>query len=706
MSGVFQIEDKPKGLKVMRFDRSDLEMNILSAEVLQELDGLLDDLGEEQNCAGLVFISGKPDQFIVGADIKDIESFDTAEQAEQGAAQMQQIFAKIAALPFPTVAAIHGPCLGGGLEMSLAMDWRVVSTAAVTKLALPEIQLGLIPGAGGTQRLPRLVGIQAALDMILTGKRIPARKALKMGLADAAVPPELLEQIALEYALKKNRTASSHGLQRMMLEDNPLGRTVMATKAREMVQQKTKGFYPASDAALTAVFKGYSQSLEQGLKLEAKLFGQVSATSVAASLIHLFHGTTEIKKGHHLKDAQEKFADPVGLVGIIGGGFMGVGIGTLAADRGVRVRVADPSTEALRRGLNHARAYFEKKKKRRRIKSFELEQKMSMISPGIDRVGFEQCDIVIEAVFEDLDLKQKLLRESEEHVADDWVFASNTSAIPIATIAAAAKKPERVLGMHFFSPVEKMPLLEIIATDKTADWAVGRAAQFGKTLGKQVIVVGDGPGFYTTRILAFFLNEAAKILVEGVSIERIDRALVKFGFPVGPITLIDEVGIDVGIHVLETMAEAFSPRIAIPKGFAELGDSGRLGRKNSKGFYLYENDKKTVPDESIYKMFGDRPSRSDLKEQDIVDRCVLLFVNEAIRCLEEQLLRSPFDGDIGAVFGLGFPPFLGGPFHYVDLKGADQIVTRLEDLADRYGPRFDPSPMLRQMSQDQQKFFP
>ena len=566
----------------------------------------------------------------------------------------------------------------------------------------------MIPGAGGTQRLPKVIGIQAALDMILTGRKVDSRKAKKSGLADIVVPEHLLltEALKLAASTRKNKPRSSD-LQTFAIEGNPFGRKVMYKKAKDMVDDKTQGHYPASYKALDAVFEGYDLSISEGLKLEATLFGELAMTRESASLIHLFHCTNEIKKHPYRGKDKEKFGDDfkVDSIGVVGAGLMGAGIATVAADREISVKLTDPSKESIARALTSTRAFLQKKMDRRKLKSFEADKKMASISPGTSPIGFNKCDVVIEAVFEDLNLKHKILAELEANASEDWIFASNTSALPIASIAEGAKDPSRVLGMHFFSPVEKMPLLEVVVTDQTAEWAVARAVTLGSQLGKQTIVVKDGPGFYTTRALAYFLAEAANILFEGTKIETIDNALTNFGFPVGPITLIDEVGIDVGWHVLDTISQAHPERMVFPEGFKKLLDSGRKGRKTNKGFYLYEKNKKQGPDPEIYKML-DIKSGPELAPTDIVDRLLLLFVNESIRCLEEGILLSPYDGDVGAVFGLGFPPFWGGPFRYVDHFGAGKIVEQLTVLEKKFGPRYTPSQILTKLAAEDGKFFP
>lgn len=714
MSQFFSIERTSDNIQILRMGAEDKSVNVLGEGLLRELNDILDELNDLREVKGLVIIGAKKD-FALGADISDIASFTSAEEAKDGSLKMQGIFSKIEKLPFPTVAAINGQCLGGGLELALACSWRVVSETAV--LALPEIQLGLIPGAGGTQRLPRLIGLQSALDMILTGKRIPGKKAVKMGLADAYVHPNQLESVALSYAQRKKQRKSgglfpklpksiSSELLHLATESNPIGRALVEKKAREMVEENTKGFYPAAFKALDAIFGGFDKKLEKGLELEARIFGDLAQTEESKGLIHLFHATTAAKRNAYADAGKKMFGEKSSsLVGVVGSGFMGAGIATVLADKDVRVLLSDPNKDSTKRALSSAQKFFSKKAKKGKLKPYEVTQKIAHISPGLSMQGFEKADVVIEAVFEDIGLKQEILGQVELRAHDKQVFASNTSALPISQIAAKSKHPERVLGMHFFSPVEKMPLLEIVVTPQTADWAIDRAFRLGAKMGKQIIVVKDSPGFYTTRALAFYLAEAALILEEGANIEEIDRALTDFGFPVGPITLMDEVGIDVGAHVLDSMKTAFGHRIVTPKGLESIEQSGRLGRKNGKGFFLYQEGKKGDPDESIYELMGKREYKF-IPPEDIVDRCVMVFVNETIRCLEEDILASAYDGDIGAVFGLGFPPFLGGPLKFADAQGIENIYHRLRSLEERYGARFSPPSMLKSFVEKKQKFFP
>ncbi|RZA13337.1 MAG: hypothetical protein EOP10_29900, partial [Proteobacteria bacterium] len=476
-------------------------------------------------------------------------------------------------------------------------------------------------------------------------------------LADAAVHPKILESVALDFARKGKKKPKKAAfstktigkeLMHFATEANPFGRAIVEKKAREAVDKNTKGFYPAAYKALEAVFAAFDRKFEKGLELEAKLFAELAFTRESKSLIHLFHATTAAKRNPYAEAGKKEFGDSApDLIGVVGSGFMGAGIATVFADKDVRVMLSDPNKDSTKRAMAGAYKYFMKKVKRGRLKPFELQTKLAHISPGANMQGFASADIVIEAVFEDLGLKQEILSQAESHAHPRQVFASNTSALPISRIAAKAKNPERVLGMHFFSPVEKMPLLEIVVTDKTADWAADRAFRAGLKMGKQIIVVKDSPGFYTTRALAFFLAEASLLLEEGSNIEEIDQALTDFGFPVGPITLMDEVGIDVGIHVLDEMRDAFPERVKLPHGLDAIQKSGRLGRKNGKGFFTYEDGEKVGPDESIYELMGeDKRTYKFVPAEDIADRCVFIFVNETIRCLEEGVLNHAYDGDI------------------------------------------------------------
>jgi 3-hydroxyacyl-CoA dehydrogenase/enoyl-CoA hydratase/3-hydroxybutyryl-CoA epimerase len=613
----------------------------------------------------------------------------------------------------PIVAAIHGACLGGGLEAALACAYRIATDHPKTVLALPEVQLGLIPGAGGTQRLPRTVGLRNALDMILTGKNVRAKKALKIGLVDEVVHPEILRDVALDRA---RALAAGKGVRKgrrppldaasLMLERNPMGRRVVFRKAHEQTRHKTHGHYPAPLAALSAVAMGYAQGRAKGLADEARLFGEMAVTEVSRQLIFLFFATTALKKDSGV-DSPTAAPLPVNKLGILGAGFMGAGIAAVAAMRHTTVRIKDAQLDRVGRGLRAVYDVLREQLRKRRITRQEFADEMALVGGTTDYSGFGNVDLVVEAVFEDLELKQQVLREAEEVLPSDAIYASNTSTIPIARIAEASRRPEQVLGMHFFSPVEKMPLLEVIAAPGTSDTATATAVAYGKKLGKHVIVVNDGPGFYTTRTLAAFMNEAGYVLDQGVSIEALDQALIDFGFPVGPVTLIDQVGLDVSGKVGKVLHEAFGERLAPAQSLQGVAASGRLGRKGGKGFYRYDAaGKQGEVDETVYEHLPTGMRRMVMPVDEIQQRTVLAMVNEAARCLEEGVLRSARDGDVGAVFGIGFPPFRGGPFRYVDTIGVTTVVKRLQELYGRFEPRFGPANILVEMARTGERFYP
>jgi 3-hydroxyacyl-CoA dehydrogenase / enoyl-CoA hydratase / 3-hydroxybutyryl-CoA epimerase len=523
------------------------------------------------------------------------------------------------------------------------------------------------------------------------------------------VHPAILGEIAIDRArsLFNGRIAGAHSAHRgpvsALLESNALGRGVVFKKARESVLEKTHGHFPAPLAALEAVQAGYTEGIAKGLATEARLFGEMAMTDVSRQLIFLFFASNSLRKdpgvaGH----APEPRS--IHTLGVLGAGFMGAGIASVAIQQGTSTRLKDTDSARIAKGFLSIRNILQERVTRRQITRRQLDDTMTLVGGTTDYGGFASVDLVIEAVFEDLSLKHQVLQEVEPQIDPSAIYASNTSTIPISRIAEAATHPERVLGMHFFSPVHKMPLLEVIVTPMTAAEATVSAVAYGKRLGKTVIVVNDGPGFYTTRTLSAYMNEAGRILEEGAPIESIDRALVDFGFPVGPITLLDEVGIDIGGKVGAVLSEAFGARMAASEAMRRVVLAGRTGRKGGKGFYLYDPDgSKGEVDQSIYELIGGQ--RREIAAEEIVERCVLALVNEAARCLQEGILRSARDGDLGAVFGIGFPPFRGGPFRYVDSVGLPRVVEQLEEMNVRFAPRFAPADLLVEMAGMRRTFY-
>ena len=688
-------------------------VNKVTASLRAQFAELFPRLEADESVRAIVLATGKADTWLAGADIDEFLAMTSAFDAETLSREGQALLSRLETLKKPVVAAIHGACLGGGLETALACRYRIASDHPKTLLALPEVQLGLIPGAGGTQRLPRLIGLQRALDMILTGRNIRAKKAWQMGLVDELVHPAILRDVAVARAreladgtLSVKHSPKGRGAAGVLLEDNPIGRSIVFRKAREGVIEKTHGHYPAPLAALGAVQAAYDKGNDAGYAEEARAFGAMSATDVSKQLIFLFFATTALKKDAGVAEPAPRLM-PVNALGIIGAGFMGAGIASVAVQQGTPVRLKDTDPARVGKGIAAVSDVLRERLKKKQITRLQYDDQLLLAGGTVDYSGFGRATLVIEAVFEDLALKHTVLREVEPELAESAVYASNTSTIPIGRIAEAAARPGRVLGMHFFSPVHKMPLLEVIVTPATEPDATVTAVAYGKKLGKTVIVVNDAPGFYTTRTLSAYMNEAGLLLDEGVSIDAIDGALTSFGFPVGPITLLDEVGIDIGGKVGLVLAEAFGGRMTPSESLRRVVESGRPGRKGKKGFYLYDADgKKGAVDPSVYELLPHGATRAQMDIWEIQQRCVLAMVNEAALCLQEGVLRSPRDGDVGAVFGIGFPPFRGGPFRYADTVGAAELVAQLEELDGRFPGRFVPARLLVDQGRAGGRFYP
>jgi 3-hydroxyacyl-CoA dehydrogenase/enoyl-CoA hydratase/3-hydroxybutyryl-CoA epimerase len=679
--------------------------------VKDEFVALLDGLEQNQGVRSAVLLSGKADTFIAGADIEEFLTWTTPAQAADASREGHRLLERVERGRIPLVAAIHGACLGGGLETALACAYRIATDHPRTVLALPEVQLGLIPGAGGTQRLPRTVGLQAALDMILTGRNVRARKALQSGLVHELVHPAILRDVAVQRAralgsgeLKRNPDRRKRTAMALLLDENPIGRAVAFRKAREEALRKTRGHYPAPLAAIDAIAAGY-RSRSHGFAEEARLFGEMSATAVSRELIFLFFATTALKKDSGVGDTpHEEYR--IGSLGVLGAGFMGAGIAAVAAQADVPVRLKDADLTRVGAGKGAVRKVLQERLTKKQITRQQFDDQNLLVSGTADYSGFGSLDLVIEAVFEDLEVKHRVVREVEAVLAEGAIVASNTSTIPIARIAQASRRPERVIGMHFFSPVHKMPLLEVIVTDRTSPGVTAAAVAFGKTLGKTVLVVKDAPGFYVNRILAPYINEAGRLLDTGVAIDAIDQAMLEFGFPVGPITLLDEVGLDIAGKSGAVFLDAFGDRMQPSHALRAVVAAGRLGRKGKQGFYKYdEAGGKGGVDESVYDLLPTGRNRLQMNAQDIQRRLVLPMVNEAVRCLEEGIIRSTRDGDVGAVFGIGFPPFRGGPFRYADSLGAGAVVTHLEELNRAHDGRFFPAETLVQLARTDGRFY-
>jgi 3-hydroxyacyl-CoA dehydrogenase / enoyl-CoA hydratase / 3-hydroxybutyryl-CoA epimerase len=709
MSNAFRLSIQDS-LATVTFDLPGEKVNKFSTPVMEELSTLTDKLAAAPGIAALILRSGKENIFIAGADVREIENITSPEDGRVKSAVGQQIFDRWAKLPFPTVAAIGGACLGGGTEIALACDYRVASDSPKVQIGLPEVKLGILPGWGGTQRLPRLVGLAPALDLILTGRSLDGRRARRIGLVDEVVPEPLFERWTEAFARKqfgkpKRRRRPKRGLRGWLLEGNPLGRRLVFSRARTDVLRKTHGHYPAPLEALAAVEEGYGRKLADGLQAENRHLGNLIGTPVQKNLMRIFFWTEEVKKetGAINPTVQPR---PVARVGVLGAGIMGGGIAQLAADRGLPVRMKDIAAEPLAHGFQAAAQVWQKKLSRGRLSPREFRAKMALLSGGYDYAGFPTTEVTIEAVVEKLAVKQAVLREWEAAVPDDRIFASNTSTIPISQIAAQARVPKRVVGMHFFNPVDRMPLVEVIRGERSSDETVATVFELAKRLGKTPVVVRDAPGFLVNRILAPYLAEAVRLLQDGCRIEDIDRAMTDFGMPVGPLALLDDVGIDVAAKAGETLAAAFPARMAKPDEFGKLAAEGRAGRKSGAGFYRYAGSSRGEPNTDAYGTLRLKaPRHSALPSEVIEGRLLMPMVNEAAFCLEDRIVDSPARLDLAMIFGTGFPPFRGGLLRYADDLGIARIVSRLEDMTERLGERFSPAPRLRTMASAGQSFY-
>ena len=712
------------GVAVIRFNGPD-KMNTISMGMQKESEAIFrTHVLSNSAVKAVVFISSKPDNFIAGADIDMIKSVEDKSQLKEITMKAHGFFDELKKSKLPFVAAINGAALGGGLEWCLYCDYRIATTSPKTVLGLPEVKLGLLPGMAGTYHLPKLCGYPTALDMILTGKNVRPDKAKKLGLVDLVVDPASLESVAIQQAkglvdgtvkVSKRKT----DFMSWFLEKTPIGQNMMFGQAQKGVDKNAKDKYPAPYKILEVLKNNIGKPRMTHLLDESTKFAQLAATPESAALIGLFHGTTAVKK--------HNFGSPkhtVKTVAVLGAGLMGSGIAQVSVDNGkYRVLLKDKDAAGVGRGEKIINDAMQAKLKKKRMTNFEYCSTSSRLVPlhdGIEswKKHFASADMVIEAVFEELGVKHRVLKEMEEVLPPHAIFASNTSAIPIGDIAKGAKRPERVIGMHYFSPVPMMPLLEIISHAGTAPEVAAAAMEVGSKQGKTPIFVKDVPGFFVNRCLAPFMTEVTALVSEGVELKNLDTAMLKFGMPVGPITLSDEVGIDISNHVAQFMGKAdLGVRMAggNPAMMAAMVEKGWLGRKSGKGFYLYPKDaKKGAARElnpemlTMLKGFlnekGVKEGAAKISEEDIQMRLMARFINEAAFCLQDGIIRAPADGDIGAVFGIGFPPFKGGPFRMLDITGTKQFVDRMYRYRDAKGEQFEPAQILKDYAASGKKF--
>lgn len=697
-------------------------LTTLTEEALNDLSTIIEQVKKDiksKLTKGVILFSEKKGVFLAGADITMISSLNTESEASKGAMSGQELFNEIEDLKATTVCLVDGFCLGGGMELALSCDFILASDSPKTQLGLPEVQLGLIPGFGGTYRMPRRVGIPKALDLILTGKKVPAKKAKKIGLVDEVYPAERLLTMAPHFINGKKASSSKKSMKEnleKMASDNFISRKIIFQKARESVLKKTKGFYQAPLKILDVLEGGSTKGRKSYLASEAQAFGELCVSEQSKNLIHLFFlmdGSKKIPENfiNHLSETNhdEKLSDlKINRGGVLGAGTMGGGIAWLFADNKQAPFMKDINVEALELGLKQSAKNFKAMLKRRKIKQDDFERKQRSIMSQTTYKGFKSIDLVVEAIVENMDIKKKVLAEMEKEVRPDCLITSNTSSLSVTEMAQALEYPERFAGLHFFNPVNRMPLVEIITHDKVSKKTVEALYKWVLSVKKTPVIVKDGPGFLVNRILVPYMNEACHLLEEGVKIKDIDQAILNFGMPMGPCRLMDEVGLDVSTKVGKIMHDALGDKMR-PSSFGDsFVEQGLLGKKNGKGFYEYdEKGKEAGINLEMEKIINEKVTSSqDMDEQEIQKRIIMPMINEASVILDEGLVEGPEQVDLSMIFGTGFPPFRGGLLKFADSEGLPRIVEALEKFAkDVDEKRYAPSKYLKELVKSKKKFY-
>lgn len=659
-----KIED---GFALIEFDQPESRANILSAQSLLEVDGIISRLEQEKGLRGACILSKKTDIFIAGADIKEIENITSPSEGQAKALAGQKILNRLEKLPIPTLALINGACLGGGLELALACDYRLACFGDKVKIGLPEVKLGIIPGFGGTKRLPRLVGLRKGIELISSGEPVSSNEALKIGLVDGLCSQSMLFREGLEFLRKNSKKRKAYkpklkGFLNIFLDKTFFGRVILKRQAEKFILKNTKGHYPAPLKALDVIVKNYTCGLSAALEREAAVFGELVITPVSKNLIGVFYLIEKYKKARWVDAGPRK----IRKCAVLGAGVMGGGISQAFSASGHPVRMKDLNYSALGKGLKQAKEVYDYAVKKRKLKSAQAIFGMGLISTTTEYSGFSNADLIVEAVVEDMQVKKNVFRQLGEVADSRAILASNTSCLSIAEMSEGVKDKGRVIGMHFFNPVHRMPLIEIIRAPETSDETVATLVEFSKSIGKFPIVVKDSCGFLVNRILIPYLNEAGFLLGEGISLERIDNLMLNFGMPMGPFALIDEIGLDVGYKVALLLEEHYGERMKTAPILKKLYEQKWFGKKTGMGFYIHKGKDKKLNQE-VYK-FISRKSPA-LSDEDILKRMLYRMINEAAMCLEEKVCNEPSDVDLAMIMGTGFPPFLAGLLRYADAAG-------------------------------------
>ncbi|MCI0457700.1 MAG: 3-hydroxyacyl-CoA dehydrogenase NAD-binding domain-containing protein [Gemmataceae bacterium] len=692
-----RIEKSSEDAAVLRLDVAGRNVNVFNRDVLGDFAQALDHLGQDRRLRFLGIRSANPSKPIAGADLHDLTAIAGPEEATALSALGQRLFDQLANLRVPTVMVINGPCLGGGLELALACDYRVVIDQPKTVLGLPEIELGLLPGWGGTQRLPRVIGLERALQLILGGRRLDAREALRWGLADAVASnePDLaatltrIQEQARRQGKRPRKNLPLRTWRQRLLESTWLGRALLFRGAERILRRKVPDDMPAPGEALRAIRVGVTDGMAAGLAYERAAIGRLATTPACRNLVHLFLQREQARKPEATESAAE-----IRRVGLVGAGTMGAGIAQLAAVRGFEVVIQEVNDAALAAGLQKIEDLFGKAVQRRLLSADEASSKRAAIRSTTTWEGFGEVDLVVEAVLEELGVKRAVFRDLERHTRPTTILATNTSSLSVTALQEGLRHPERVAAVHFFNPVHKMPLIEVAQTPTTDQRTLTTLTRWAIALGKTPVVVGDSPGFLVNRILMPYLNEAVQLVAEGMAVEQVDAVMRRFGMPMGPLELLDQVGLDVAAHIARAMRPRMGNRFPPSPALEQMSDRGWLGQKSGTGFYRYEGRRNKVHEAALDVLrtegYHDLPSLPEAR-----DRMVLLMCNEAAACLGEAIAASAEVIDLAMVLGTGWAPHRGGPLRYAADRGLEEVVQTLAGLAQRLGPRFEPHPVLR-----------
>jgi len=686
------------GICILTFDRPGSSANIFDRRALAELGEELDSIASDSKIKGLVLTSAKRSIFIAGADIKAMSENASPEDIGKLVELGQDVMNRLAALTIPTAAAIHGAAVGGGYELCLTCDYRVASTDKATKIGLPETQLGILPAWGGSTRLSRLIGLPKALDIILAGKTVAAKPALKRGMVDELVHKEYLAEAAVRILRRGKRAPIGH-----LLTNNGLVAKAIAVRVRAQLMKKTRGHYPGVLEALDVVTRGITKSITDSLALERESILRLVQGDTCRNLIRIFLLQERAKKQIIPWVGPATELKAIKKTAVIGAGVMGAGIAQWLSSRQLPVILRDINTEQVAKGMAAIAKTYKDGAKRHVFTSLEVRNGLDRIYPAPTEVPLRNMDLVIEAAVEKLELKKKIFQSLDKVAGEDTILATNTSALPISELAASTHQPERVLGLHFFNPVHRMQLVEIVAARQTSPEVLQRALSFVQQIGKLPVVVKDSPGFLVNRILMPYLIEAGNLFESGASIEELYKAMLDFGMPMGPMRLLDEVGIDVALHVAQTIAGNYGDRMHVPELLSKMAQAGLLGKKSGRGFYVHAKGKEPTENPAAARLLSGNTQHAS--PADLQQRMVLLMVNEAARCLEEEIVPDPADVDFAMIMGTGFAPFRGGPLRYADSIGISNVVDSMTRLVDSGATHFVPCGLLRDLAAIRKNFY-